>query len=93
MRRKRTIRQRRKTVGKRDRAHIRSRTRSHLRCLAQKLDLVANQLHEMGVRGVRAQGFKPRHASRLLVARWLAEKLTPGTKFVCCGCRPDAFAF
>ena len=32
------------------------------------LDLVANQLHEMGVRGLRAQGFKPRHV-QLLVAR------------------------
>ena len=47
-----------------DRAHI--------------LDLVANQLHEMGVRGLRAQGFKPRHV-QLLVSRWLAEKLAPGT--------------
>ncbi len=47
-----------------DRAHI--------------LDLVANQLHEMGVRGLRAQGFKPRHV-QLLVARWLAEQLAPGT--------------
>jgi len=42
------------------------------------LDLVANQLHEMGVRGLRAQGFKPRHV-QLLVSRWLAEKLAPGT--------------
>jgi hypothetical protein len=47
-----------------DRAHI--------------LDLVANQLHEMGVRGLRAQGFKPRHM-QLLVARWLGEQLAPGT--------------
>ena len=47
-----------------DRAHI--------------LDLVANQLHEMGVRGLRAQGFKPRHV-QMLVARWLGEKLAPGT--------------
>jgi hypothetical protein len=42
------------------------------------LDLVANQLHEMGVRGLRAQGFKPRHV-QLLVARWLGEQLAPGT--------------
>ncbi len=42
------------------------------------LDLVANQLHEMGVRGLRAQGFKPRHV-QMLVARWLAEGLSPGT--------------
>jgi len=47
-----------------DRAHI--------------LDLVANQLHEMGVRGLRAHGFKPRHV-QLLVSRWLAEQLAPGT--------------
>jgi len=42
------------------------------------LDLVANQLHEMGARALRAQGFKPRHV-QMLVARWLAEKLSPGT--------------
>ena len=32
----------------------------------------------MGVRGLRAQGFKPRHV-QMLVARWLGEKLAPGT--------------
>jgi hypothetical protein len=42
------------------------------------LDLVADQLHEMGVRELRAQGFKPKHIEKL-VARWLAEKLSPGT--------------
>ena len=47
-----------------DRAHI--------------LDRVANQLHEVGVRGLRAHGFKPRHV-QLLVARWLADQLAPGT--------------
>jgi hypothetical protein len=42
------------------------------------LDLIANQLHEMGVRELRAQGFKPKHV-KMLVERWLAEKLSPGT--------------
>lgn len=42
------------------------------------LDLVADQLHEMGVRGLRAQGFKPKHVE-MLVERWLAEQLAPGT--------------
>jgi hypothetical protein len=42
------------------------------------LDLVADQLHEMGVRGLRAQGFKPKHVE-MLVERWLAEELSPGT--------------
>lgn len=42
------------------------------------LDLVADQLHEMGVRGLRAHGFKPKHVEKL-VARWLAEHLAPGT--------------
>ena len=47
-----------------DRAHI--------------LDLVANQLHEMGYRGLRAHGLKPKHVEKL-VTRWLAEQLSPGT--------------
>lgn len=42
------------------------------------LDLVADQLHEMGFRGLRAQGFKPKHVQKL-VERWLAEGLAPGT--------------
>ena len=42
------------------------------------LDLVADQLHEMGFRGLRAQGFKPKHVEKL-VERWLAEHLAPGT--------------
>src|ERR1700674_915812 len=42
------------------------------------LDLCADQLHEMGVRGLRAQGFKPKHV-QMLVERWLAEELSPGT--------------
>ena len=42
------------------------------------LDLIADQLHEMGFRGLRAQGFKPKHVESL-VSRWLAEELSPGT--------------
>ena len=42
------------------------------------LDLVADQLHEMGFRGLRAQGFKPKHVEKL-VERWLAEQLASGT--------------
>ena len=32
----------------------------------------------MGIRGLRAQGFKPKHV-QMLVERWLAEQLAPGT--------------
>jgi hypothetical protein len=42
------------------------------------LDLIADQLHEMGFRGLRAQGFKPKHVEKL-VERWLAEELAAGT--------------
>jgi hypothetical protein len=42
------------------------------------LDLIADQLHEMGVRELRAQGFKPKHVE-MLAERWLAEELAPGT--------------
>jgi hypothetical protein len=42
------------------------------------LDLCADQLYEMGVRDLRAQGFKPKHV-KMLVDRWLVEKLSPGT--------------
>ena len=42
------------------------------------LDLVADQLHEMGFRGLRAQGFKPKHVESL-VQRWLGDELAPGT--------------
>jgi hypothetical protein len=42
------------------------------------LDLCADQLHEMGVRGLHAQGFKPKHVKKL-VDHWLAEELAPGT--------------
>ncbi len=42
------------------------------------LDLCADQLHEMGIRELRAQGFRPKHV-KVLVDRWLAEELAPGT--------------
>src|SRR5205814_8784241 len=42
------------------------------------LDLCADQLHEMGIRELRAQGFKPKHV-QMLVERWLADELSPGT--------------
>src|ERR1700730_7633359 len=42
------------------------------------LDLCADQLHEMGIRELHAQGFKPKHV-QMLVERWLAEHLAPGT--------------
>ena len=42
------------------------------------LDLCADQLHEMGVRNLRAHGFKPKHVQKL-VERWLAEGLATGT--------------
>ena len=42
------------------------------------LDLIANQLHELGHRGLRAQGLKPKHVEKL-VARWLGQELSSGT--------------
>ena len=42
------------------------------------LDVVANQLHEMGHRGLRAQGLKPKHVEKL-TAHWLVEELSLGT--------------
>jgi len=42
------------------------------------LDLIADQLHDMGHRGLRAQGLKPKHVAKL-VARWRAEVVSPGT--------------
>jgi hypothetical protein len=42
------------------------------------LDLCADQLDEMGVRELRAQGFKPKHVKKL-VDRWFAEQLSAGT--------------
>ncbi len=42
------------------------------------LDLIADQLHEMGFRHMDAGSLKPKHVETL-VARWLAEQLSPGT--------------
>jgi hypothetical protein len=42
------------------------------------LDLIADQLFEMGHRGLRAQGLKPKHVEKL-VACWLSEERSPGT--------------
>ena len=42
------------------------------------LDLIADQLHEMGFRHMNAHSLKPKHVEKL-VERWLAEKLSPGT--------------
>src|SRR6266542_6391277 len=42
------------------------------------LDLIADQLYEMGFDHMDAHSLKPKHVERL-VERWLAEKLAPGT--------------
>jgi Phage integrase, N-terminal len=42
------------------------------------LDLIADQLEEMGFRDMDAHSLKPKHVEKL-VDRWLAEKLSPGT--------------
>jgi integrase-like protein len=42
------------------------------------LDLIADQLEEMGFRHMNAHSLKPKHVEKL-VERWLAEKLSPGT--------------
>jgi len=42
------------------------------------LDLVANQLHEMGFRHMDAHSLKPKHVEKL-VERWLGEDLSAGT--------------
>jgi Phage integrase, N-terminal/Integrase len=42
------------------------------------LDLIADQLHEMGFRHMNAHSLKPKHVEKL-VERWLAENLSPGT--------------
>jgi hypothetical protein len=42
------------------------------------LDLIADQLQEMGFRHMNAHSLKPKHVEKL-VERWLAEKLSPGT--------------
>jgi hypothetical protein len=42
------------------------------------LQLVANQLHEMGYRSMGARSLKPKHVDAL-TQRWLSEELSPGT--------------
>jgi len=42
------------------------------------LDLIANQLQEMGFRHMQATSLKPKHVDAL-VARWHAEQIAPGT--------------
>ncbi len=42
------------------------------------LDLIADQLDEMGFRHMNAHSLKPKHVEKL-VERWLAENLSPGT--------------
>ena len=42
------------------------------------LDLIANQLHEMGFRHLHVGSLKPKHVEAL-VGRWKAESLSPGT--------------
>ena len=42
------------------------------------LDLVADQLEEMGFRHMNAHSLKPKHVEKL-VERWLSENLSPGT--------------
>ena len=56
----------------RDGSYATQADRGHIR------DLVADQLHAMGHRGLRAQGLKPKHEEKL-VGHWLAEELSPGT--------------
>ena len=42
------------------------------------LDLIANQLHELGYRDLCAKNLKPKHVEAL-TERWKAESLSPGT--------------
>jgi hypothetical protein len=42
------------------------------------LDLIANQLHELGYKDMRAASLKPKHVEAL-VERWKAESVSPGT--------------
>ena len=48
------------------------------------LDLIADQLHEMGFRHMNAHSLKPKHVEKL-VERWIAEKLSRGPSRT--GCR------
>jgi site-specific recombinase XerC len=45
---------------------------------ARMLDLIANQLHELGYKDMRATSLKPKHVEAL-AERWKAESLSPGT--------------
>ncbi len=42
------------------------------------LDLIADQLEEIGFRHMNAHSLKPKHVEKL-IERWLAEQLSPGT--------------
>ena len=42
------------------------------------LDLIADQLYQMGFRNMDAHSLKPKHVEAL-AARWLSEELAPGT--------------
>ena len=42
------------------------------------LDLIANQLHELGYKDMRATSLKPKHVEAL-IARWQAESISAGT--------------
>jgi len=42
------------------------------------LDLIADQLHDMGFRHMSGHSLKPKHVEKL-VERWLADNLSPGT--------------
>ena len=42
------------------------------------LDLIANQLHQLGYKDMRATSLKPKHVEAL-VARWQTESISPGT--------------
>ena len=42
------------------------------------LDLIANQLHELGYRDLSASNLRPKHVEAL-VARWQGQALSPGT--------------
>lgn len=45
---------------------------------ARMLDLIANQLHELGYKDMRATSLKPKHVEAL-AERWKAEAISPGT--------------
>ena len=45
---------------------------------SRELAQIANELHQLGYRGLRAQNLKPRHVERL-VGHWLERSYQPGT--------------